>query len=88
MFTHFIENGVVLSFLTLYWLQKKMLRKIGLKPPTPWEGEVQHDKGEQKKEGEGEVEQMVNCNCAEIFLFISSHTTSKHNPHCCCIEKI
>ena len=85
MFTHFIENGVELRFLTLYWLQKKMLCKIGLKPPTLWEGEVQQDK---EGEEEEDWEQMVNCNCAEIFLFISSHTTSKHNPHCCCIEKI
>ena len=46
-----------------------------------WEGEVEQDKEEEEEE-----EEMVNCNCAEIFIFIPSHTTSKHNPGCC-IEK-
>ena len=30
--------------------------KKGLKPPTPWEGEVQQDKGGQEEEEEEEVE--------------------------------
>ena len=32
-------------------------------------------------------EQMVNCNCAEIFIFISTHTSSSEHKPGCCIEK-